>query len=267
MARAHDFNWYELSHNEWMYLVIGTIALAFCFSFRWDGPQTMSAWGYNFIGVLFLVAVSVIIQQVIQRKYAHKQHGTKLKFNVWWLGIAIAIVGVFLTQGYFIFAAVWLVSVKSHHVLRLGKGHLSHLRPIEIAKVASVAALVHFGLAMLGKILSTSSSWATTFMIINSWMALFSLVPMFSVLVLTLAATGKEFGIYKKQMLLGDNVFFGSRLLWVFLFVFVLVATLLFVYSSFWVGLGAALAIAVAVFFVWFYYTESYPKHPHFRYT
>ena len=267
MAGAREFNWYDLSHNEWLHLSIGIIVLTFCFGFKWDGPQTMEAWGFNFIGILILTIISVAVQQTIQRWYAHKHHGTKIKFNIWWLGVAIALISIFLTKGYFVFAAVWLISIKTHHILRLGKGHLSHFRPFEQAKVASVAALVHFGLAVIGKLLSTSSSIATKFMVINSWLAVFSLVPAFSVLVLILASSGKEFGIYKKEMLLGDNVFFGSRLLWIFLFVFMLVATLLFVYSGFWVGLGAALIIASVIFFVWFYYTERYPEHPHFRYS
>lgn len=255
-------DWLKLQPGELKDLSIVVLVLAFCFAFRWEGIKTIGAWAINFILVLILVILSLAVHEVAHRWIAAK-YLARVRSKIFLSGIIAALVLVFVTNGYFIFAALWAVTITSIYKLRPGKGYPKwHLGPYERAKIAIVGPLASFSLAIVAKLLiPIFGVVAQKLMIINLWIAIINLFPFFTLLPIVFWRMSP---IIQKEIakgtpyVEGEFVFFGSRAMWAFSFVFMLVGGLGLVFiESLLLSLIIAFAIAFTLYLAWHYRFEG----------
>lgn len=254
-------DWLKLQPGELRDLTIVILVLAFCFGFRWEGDITARAWILNFVLMFVLVAFSLAIHEAAHRWMANKFFA-RVRSKVFFAGILAALILVFVTNGYFIFAAIWAISITSITTYRLGRPYPKyHLGPYERAQIAVVGPLANFAIAIAAKLLiPVLGPIAEKLMIINLWIAAINLFPFFTLLPIIF---WRMTPIISKEIkkgtpyLEGEYVFFGSRPLWLFTFVFVVVGSLALVYLSLLSSLVLAFSIAFALYLAWHYWMEG----------
>lgn len=280
--------------TEIWHLIISILILGFCFSFRyWGGKYFDFDVGFsNFIFITFLVGFSVFIHEITHRLAAKKAQA-EINYRTWWTGVLVAIILIFLTDGWFVFAAIGAVTIVPLRVYRVGTDKQS-LGPFERAKIALSGPMANFVLAVISAILFNATGsflWERLFAI-NAWIAVFNLFPFFRIMPLLSRirwyrllgqtqpiATGKRrtgqwISLIRKtpewtakklkdERLLprseGEIVFFGSKPTGIFLFSFVTLAcVLLFVIKNIFASLFLALIIGGVIYALWHYYVESW---------
>jgi Zn-dependent protease len=235
-----------MDRSEIKLLTITTIVLGFCFSFRdWGINSFNFGMGIrNFIFVSILVAISIIIHEIVHKKIA-KRYDAIVEFKTWNSLLFTALLITILTNGYVIFAAVWVVVISSKYLFR--PGHKSpHLGPWERAKIAASGPFTNFILALISALLyvKTGAFIWNKLMIINFWMAGMNLFPFFRLFAILLmgskqlahnityklgrAVWGKE----KLPYMEGEVIYFGSRLLAVFLLSLVVITAGIIIYFN-----------------------------------
>ena len=253
--------------GEWLDLSIAVLVLAFAFSFRFPGTFSFARWFGFFVASLVLVLISVFVHEAVHRAVAEKYQAV-VTSKVWLAGLVATIVLVLLTNGYVVFAAPWAVSIVSKYFYRPGK-HPARpfLGPYERAIIAMSGPLANFGLALIAKLLvPVFGDFAILLMIINLSLAVFNLFPFFTLLPF-LAIRRAPFiskGYYKEQWpyIEGEFVFFGSRVLWAFMFFFVVLASLLLFYFGALSSLITALFSALMIWIAWHYFFEGAKPKP-----
>ena len=255
-------DWLKLQPGELKDLTIIALVLAFCFAFRWEGVTTIGAWGINFILVFILVALSLSVHEVAHR-WAATKYLARVRSKIFLSGIIAALVLVFVTNGYFIFAALWAITIKSIYTYRPGKPYPKwHLGPYDRAKIAIVGPLASFALAIVAKLLiPVLGPIAQKLMIINLWIAVINLFPFSTILPIVFWRMAP---IISKEVakgtpyVEGEFVFFGSRSMWAFSFVFVLIGSFGLVFiKSLMLSLLLAFSVAFILYLVWHYKFEG----------
>jgi len=257
-------NWLKLQPGELRDLTIAVLVLAFCFGFRWEGPKTFGMWALNFILMFVLVAFSIAIHESAHRWLAAK-YLARVRSKLFLSGIIAALVLVFITNGFFIFAALWAITISSIYTYRPGRPYPKwHLGPYERAKIALIGPLANFGLAIVAKMLiPIMGTVAEKLMIINIWLAVINLFPFFTLLPILFWQMAP---VIKKEIakgtpyIEGEYVFFGSRPLWLFSFVFVIVGGLALVSLGLFLSLALAFLVAFGLYLAWHYWLERGPK-------
>jgi len=161
-----------------------------------------------------------------------------------------------LTNGFIIFAAIWAVSIIPIRLFRPGRTSI-HTGPQERSVIAMSGLLANLGLAVVAKLLfPVLGDVALKLMTINLTIALFNLVPFFTLLPMLALQRMKQRAI-EAPYVEGEYIFFGSRTGWVFLFVFsaVLTASLFFLGAI--VSVALALILAVMLWIAWHYFFEA----------
>ena len=269
----------ELAH-----IVLAVIVLGFLFSFRLWGIDIFSAraglFNWLYMSGLALVALG---GHILSQKAMARHFYAISRFKLWGLGVVISIVLIFLTKGWFIWAAVGVAAVTTKYFLRPGKKH-EGLGPYEIAKIVATGAFASIGLAVLGKLLIPYlGTIAEQFMNMNLWIAVFSVIPLFLVRVFGAQHIAKWFSPWKKaekkvlktgkpwvygkpswsilegtlkrvgKMYLseGEIVFFGSKALWIFTFVFVIMSAALLIWLGALLSILIAGVLATVMFLIW----------------
>ena len=97
-ARIRDdfrFSWQEISG-----LIVAILVTGFIFSFRnWGGEQFNLLIGLkNLFLALIVAGISIVFRFSCQKIYGLTS-GNKVEFKLWWAGILIALVLVFITMG------------------------------------------------------------------------------------------------------------------------------------------------------------------------
>lgn len=254
-------DWLKLQPGELRDLTIAALVLGFCFAFRWEGARTVGAWwGLYFILMLVLVALSIAVHEVAHRWVAAK-YLARVRSKLFLSGVIAALILVFVTSGYFIFAALWAVAISSVYAYGPG-GPAPHIGPYERAKIAVAGPLASFGLAIVAKILIPVFGFiAEKLMVINLWIAAINLFPFFTLLPIIIWRMAP---VVSKEMakgapyVEGEYVFFGSRSLWAFTFVFVIVGGLGLVFiESLIISLVLAFLVAFGLYLAWHYWIEG----------
>jgi len=267
----------ELAH-----IVLAVIVLGFLFSFRLWGIDVFSARaGLSYWLRMSSLAVVALGGHILAQKAMARHFYATSRFKLWGLGVVISIVLIFLTKGWFIWAAVGCAAVSAKYFLRPGKKHAG-LGPYEIAKIIATGAFASIGLAVLGKLLIPYfGELAEQFMSINLWIAVFSVIPLFLIRVFGALHIAKWFSPWKKKKVLktgkpwvygkpswsilegtlkrvgkmylseGELVFFGSKALWIFTFVFVIMATALLIWLGALLSILIAGVLATIMFLIW----------------
>jgi len=269
--------------------MIAVALLGFLFSFRLWGVGTFSVGtGINnwlrMCGLaLVALGVHIIAQKATAKRYRAMSH-----FGIWPLGIAISIIIIFVTNGWFVWAAVGVATVGTARLLRPGRRiEEEGLTLYEIALVMAAGTFANIGLAVLGKLLIPSlGKLAHQFMIMNLWIAVFSVVPLFLGRMMLSVGTSRFFSMFSRKrrpalekysypnkpylrgptpMVLpltlrrigeqwrseGEIMLFGSRPLWIFTFVFAVVTAVMILSFSAWLSVLSALALATVLFVIW----------------
>jgi hypothetical protein len=238
-----------------IYSVIAVIlALAFGFSYKFEGPATLDNWFGTFIIVLILVAISILVHEL-----AHKVVATKfmadVKPQIWFSGIIIMLLVLFVSNGAIVFTAIWAVSIIPLRLFRSNRTW-PHLGPREGAVIALAGLLANLGLAVVAKLLvPTFGDLATKLMVINLSIALFNLIPFFTVLPVLAIQRFRETKL-NSPYIEGEFIFFGSRTGWVFLLVFALVLSGGLLVFGATASVFLALVLALVLFVAWHYFFE-----------
>ena len=244
-----------IDYKEFRDLSAIIIALAFGFAYKFAGPATLSNWSANFILILVLVAISILVHEFAHKIVARK-FGADVKPQIWLSGIIIMLLVMVLTNGFIIFAAIWAVSIIPIRLFRPGRTSI-HTGPQERSVIAMSGLLANLGLAVVAKLLfPVLGDVALKLMTINLTIALFNLVPFFTLLPMLALQRMKQRAI-EAPYVEGEYIFFGSRTGWVFLFVFsaVLTASLFFLGAI--VSVALALILAVMLWIAWHYFFEA----------
>lgn len=275
----------ELAH-----IVLAIIILGFAFSFRQWGVEIFSV-GTGFsnwlkMSCLALVALGI---HIWAQKGVARHFDVISRFRIWKLGVALSIILAFLTNGWFIWAAVGCATISTQLFYRPGRLIEEEvIMPYEISKIIVAGAFANIGLAVLGKFLVPYlGTLAHRFMVMNLWIAVFSVIPLFMARISLSFGTSRVLGSLKakktaswipgkfgteKPYLVGkmpivlpktirrigetwlsegEIIFFGSRMIWVFAFVFVVVTTALILFLNPFLAVLIAAILATVMIMWW----------------
>lgn len=286
MARTKEKTWFGYSKQELSDMFLVIIVLGFCFSFRNWGSKTFD-FGIgiaNLILTTILVAIALSIHMWFNR-YIAKRFSAKIRFVTWRTVLLISIFLCFLTNGWFVFAAVWAIQINATLFYR-PKHRRAHMGPFERAKVGAAGPAINILLAIIsaGIAFSTGSYIFSKFMFINIWIAGMHLFPFFrfgiAILLGWMSYAEKDrksgsiaYGLsrylrrlfYEKPgqvpYMEGEIIFFGSKSLWAFMFSF-FVALLGFLYLTRMAILSTIFAFIVGfvVYVLWHWTFEHWYK-------
>ena len=257
-----------MDHEEIKYLMLTTAVLGFCFSYK----EWFEIFRFDlgiYIATTVLVAVSVAVHELAHRNIAHR-YGTTVKFRTWTSLLFTAMLIAILTNGYIVFAAVWVVSIGSKNIFR-PKHKYPHVGPWERSKIAATGPLANFALALFAGFFAFKTAvpiWHKL-MIINFWMAGMNLFPFFRILPILFVGMGKDFrnlthkirrsiwGRADMPYMEGEMIFFGSRMYSMFLlFLFSITATIVLYFGRIFTGVIVGFISAVFVWLFMEYYIE-----------
>lgn len=265
----------QKAQNEVLDLIIVTLVLGFCFSFRdWGVNQFDFAIGLeNFLIVMLLTALSVGLHE-LAHGFISQHYGVRVITKTWKPILLLALLLTFLTNGWLVFAAIWSIIIVSP-IYRLGR-KFTHMGPYERAKVALVGPLVNiFLLIIAGLLYSIKPIFIfEKLMFINGTLAVFNLFPFFRFLPLLFVRRESAFkGLHRALMGLqrherdlgeipfmeGELIFFGSRPIWVFAFTFTIFLFFVLMTSKEWLSsLLCSLAFAMVMYFLWMFFLEPW---------
>ena len=274
--------------KELLHIVLAMIILGFLFSFRLWGVEVFSARDgfYNWLRMGGL-AILALGGHILAQKSLAKRYDAVSRFKLWGLGVALALLVIFFTNGWFIWAAIGCAAVSTPTLLRPGrKIEREAISPFEVSKIMAAGTFASLGLAVVGKLLIPYlGTLARQFMNMNLWIAVFSIVPLFLVrLNLSLTTSWISDKFFKKKgrpldkfvknkwahagpswMVLekatrrigeiwlseGEILLFGSRPLWIFTFVFAVVMTVMIIFFGAIASVITAAILAVVMFAIW----------------
>lgn len=179
--------YYKFSTEEIKTILIVTIVLAFIFSFKeWGVDEFNFAYGLvNLLKTALVVLLSVLVS-VSAHKIAALYLGFRAEIKMWWYGLLIGLVLVFVTRGSLFFLAG--IGVMYHHLAIHRVGFFRYgLNYWDQAKCAFAGPLANILLAAIIKIIATGSivipigiagsplvEKAIDF---NLWYAIFNMLP------------------------------------------------------------------------------------------
>jgi len=266
-------DWKEIQE----FLII-SVVLGFIFSFRtWGDTVFNASTGIrNFVMITILVIFSVLIHEVVQRWYGSR-HGVTIRFKTWGLLIIAAIVITILTNGYFPFAAIWVMTISRgsrDSLFRLGR---THLGPYERAKIALAGPLANFILFVIAAYFFYRNPvflWEQL-MFINAGLAIFNVFPFFRVIPAVIIGSTRTIHnfAYKTRKTLqmrlegipymeGEILFFGSRPMGVFFFSLMLTAiSVVYIFENIFWGAIISLVFSFSIYLAWMYWFEPWGKY------
>ncbi len=250
-----------MNKSEIFDLMLVTIVLGFCFSFRnWGSGSNF--WQTGLVNLLItsgVVFISILMHEVLH-KAVGKKYAVDVKTKTWKTSLFLAILSTILTNGYFVFAAVWSIILNGKKIYTYGKKY-SFPGPRQRAKIALIGPVSNFLLGVIGYalFLKTGNFIAKQIAYINFYIAVFNLFPFFRVLYLWINAPMMKLKKYGKvsenywmkyidRTLLnfqkssakneeiafneGEMVFFGSRPFWFFFFPLILLSEIFIILTN-----------------------------------
>lgn len=230
--------YFKFTKEEFKALVISTLVLAFIVSFRdWGvGSEFSFIIGLkNLIIAIFMVAIALFVHNAGQ-KISGLQVGFRVEYKMWWYGLLIGLIFVFISRG-----SIWVLApggIFMHHMATHRLGFFRYGTNLTaVGGVAFMGAVANILFATILKFLQVNlhliavdNVFFNKLFLISWAIAAWSLVPI--------------------PPLDGSRVFFASRLLLMFLFGciggYVLLILLFGIYSYIW-----ALVIGVVTWFIY----------------
>lgn len=233
--------YFMFSKEEIKALVISIIVIAFIFSFREWGTDVFDViiGLFNFMNALILTALALVVHVSAQRLYAIKS-GLRAEYKLWWYGILIGLVLVFVSNGWIWFLATGGLLVHFMPGRRIGYFRYG-LRLTDQARIALMGPIANIALAFFFKfalLLPFNAFLIGKAVLINVWLAVFNMLPI--------------------PPLPGFMVFSGSRLGYAFTFSFILAAAIMMTWFGFLTSILGSLLIAIIGFFLWLVIVEKF---------
>jgi hypothetical protein len=235
-SRIKDF--YRFSKHERLGLFASILLAAFIFSFRDWGEQELdiTIGLTNFALILIIAAISLLFRLTCQKIYALSQ-GYKAEFKVWWPGLTISLLVIFLSKGRLPFILIGTIAATFMVKQRLGEFRygFSYFENGMISFWGLLASLIMSLLFALGLYLFPNTYFFEKGLIINLIFAAITLIPL--------------------PQMEGLAIFFGSRPLYFFGWIIIIVAGILLL-SQTLIGLIIAITLGLGAAFV-YYMTSS----------
>ncbi len=258
--------------NELFEIILAVLVLGFCFSFRDWGYELfdIGIGLYNLFKSIIIVGFSVGVHEVAHRWLA-KKYFAKVRYKLWKTGIFAALILVFLTNGYIVFAAPGVVAISTIYLFRPGAalpgGYPKHLGPFDRAKIALIGPMSNLALAFFAKGFFEFSPWLMNkLLFVNLSLAFFNMFPffiLFPVLFSKIFPHKIRRFTYKHDIpyLEGEHILFGSLIMWGFSFIFLCFSIGFLMFLN--VGLALILSIisaSILFLFYWYYIQIGGPK-------
>ena len=246
----------KFNKTEVMHLLVVILILGFVFSFKeWGTEKFDFSYGLlNFLRACLAIAFALILRELF-RKLVAKRFSSGVEYRIWNMrrygfakgdhlpkpylgyiirelpiGLILALVLVFISNGNIIFAAVGMFIIQTDYVHRLGN-KFKHLTGSESAIIALSGPMFNLFLALLFK----SIPGFEKFVVVNFLLALYSMIPF--------------------SNLDGTKILFGSRIIYIFSLIFMIFTYIL----SFTIGVVGSIILAffAAIIIVLIYLYKS----------
>ena len=203
--------YYRFAPSELRGLIVSILAIAFIISFKeWGATKFDLTLGlYNLFNAILIVALSILVHDAGQRFWG-LSIGYRLEFKMWSFGLLIALIIAFISNG-----SLWLIVPSGfllHHIAAHRLGWFRYgINYFGQAMVALAGPLFTLMLIILLKVLNTFSPnpLLQKAIIFNVVYAITSLLPI--------------------PPLDGSKIYFGSRMLYAFVFPAIAVSTILMI--------------------------------------
>lgn len=233
--------YYKFTPTELKSVIITVIALGFIISFReWGvGAKPNLIFGlFNFFNAILIVTLSFLVH-ISAHKIAALIAGYRAEYKLVTFGLLTSLILAFVTNGRFWFLVPGGIVV--HHLAghRLGKFRYG-LRYDVLGIIAFTGPYASLGLAALLKIINNfiHSGLIRKAILFNIIFAVYMILPI--------------------PPLDGSKTFFGSRMIYAFVFPSIIIIALLFLLNiNVLIAIILALAIAVVCWLLYYLYFES----------
>jgi len=232
--------YFSFSKEEIISIIVTVFFLGFMFSFRDWGTTSFNFQDgvFNLVNSMLVVLLALLVYTSCQRLMGIRR-GYKTEYKMWFWGLIAGVVITFATSGHFVLAFLGTVMVYHLEGQRLGSFRYG-LNYRDLGIISLMGPLSMIILAVIFKAIS-----------------LVSLSPLVdkAVIVCMLIACVNMLPL---PWIDGGNVFFASRMLWVFSFIGIVAAAALlyFLHSIFGVVIGAVF-IAIIASVMWFVFFEE----------
>ena len=237
-SRIKDF--YRISKHERLGLIASIILLAFMFSFRDWGEDTLdlTIGLTNFSLILIIATISLLFRVTCQKIYALSQ-GYKAEFKVWWPGLTISLITIFLSKGRLPLILLGTITATFMVKQRLGEFRygFSYFENGMISFWGLLGSLIIAILFALGLYAFPNTYFFEKGLIIILILAAITLIPL--------------------PQLEGLAIFFGSRAQYFFGWIVVAVASILLLTQTL---IGLIIAISLGLIAAFGYYMISSQK-------
>jgi len=233
--------YFKFSADEIKSFIVTVVFLGFMFSFREWGTDTFDARAgfFNWFNSAIVVAFALFIYLAAQRLMAIRK-GYKVEYKMWFYGMIVALLITFVTRGYIILAFVGTTLIYHLEGHRLGKFRYG-LNYKDLGVISLMGPVAMIILAVIFKIISKffmDSPLVSKMIVACLLIACFSMLPF--------------------PWIDGGNVFFASRLLWVFSFVALIVASMMLYFYSSVIGIViTAVLIGIVCMIIWQVFVEE----------
>ena len=232
--------YFSFSKDEIISIIVTVFFLGFMFSFREWGAQVFNFQEgiYNLVNSALVVLLALLVYISCQRLMGIRR-GYRIEHKMWFWGLVAGLVITFATSGQFVLAFLGTVMVYHLEGHRLGSFRYG-LNYRDLGIISLTGPLAMIVLAVIFKIiaLASGSPLVDKAMIVCMLIACVNMLPL--------------------PWIDGGNVFFASRMLWVFSFIGIVAASALlyFLHSIFGAVIGAVF-IAIIVSVMWFVFFEE----------
>lgn len=170
----------NLDKEEVKDIAVSTLLLAFIFSY--DGLSSIFNPNMTYKYLLYLTIITLaFIPHELGHKFTAIHYGCKARYQIWWSGLKIAILLAIVTGGRFVIAAPGAVMIYTMKKDIWGNIHSAITKKqnayISIAGPATNLIIAATMLLFTDKIIFLGNDLAASIGYINSFLAMFNLLP------------------------------------------------------------------------------------------
>ena len=244
MAEIVDFidkvkRYYKFTPSELKGFLITILVLAFVISFReWGGAEFDFAVGFsNFLFAVLIVGVSLLIHTTGQRFWSLAT-GYRLEYQMWGLGLFLAVIFAVITNGrfWFLVAGGFMVHHLAGHRLGWFRYDINYWAVALIALAGNLATVLFIIVLKVSNVLALNPL-LQKFIIFNIVYTVYNMVPI--------------------PPLDGSKIFYGSRMLYAF-YLPGIIAIILLLYSNIpiLVAVLGSFLVAIVLWLLYYIFLE-----------
>ncbi|MFC1690990.1 hypothetical protein ACFL0W_02305 [Nanoarchaeota archaeon] len=231
----------SFSLEEVRAVLIGSVLMGFMFSFSEWGLGSRFDFGFgmrNFLAGVIIAMIALFFHILVQ-KIIGVLVAFKVEYRIWFYGLLIGLIISFISNGRLFFLAPGGIVVYLLSGHRLG-AHRYGINVWPLGALAMCGPLMNFVMAMAVKalfsqILGIHSVFLDNFVSFNLWLAFFTILPI--------------------PPLPGSNLFFASRLVFVFVFGSLMAYAVLYALGIY--SLIFAILIGFILYLLFYFFVES----------